>query len=100
CALKLKGEDYQRGEAATRIVDGYPSAGRGRVYRIQSVEQERGPNQAESGRTAGAAKRSTVGGGLSEAESEVARLAAVLPLREHKPDVYGSQWQSMSTCMI
>ena len=33
------------------------------------------------------AERSAVGGGLSEAESEVARLAAVLQLREQRPGV-------------
>jgi len=49
-------------------------------------EQERGRIKQKAGEL-WSAERSTVGGCLSAAESEVARLAAVLPLREQGPGV-------------
>ena len=62
-------------------------ADRAGVYRIQSVEEERGTDQAEGGGTAGTRERSSLGGGLSEAEPEVRRLAAVFLDRDYESSV-------------
>ena len=60
------------------------------VHRIQSVEEERGPDPAEGGGTVGSPERSALGGGLSEAEPEIRRLAAVLLDWDYESSVSGS----------
>jgi hypothetical protein len=52
---------------------------------------ERGPDQAKGGRPAGAPERRALDGSLSNAESEVARLAAVLQHGEQEPGVSGGR---------
>ena len=67
-----------------------PARGR-QVHGVQSVAEEREPDQAEGGRTVGSPERGHLGGSLSNAESAVARLAAVLLLREHESGVSGGR---------
>ena len=52
------------------------------VYRIQSVEEERGQDQGESGGASGAQQYGAVGRSVRAAESEVERLASVLRTAE------------------